>query len=566
MTASNLPFEIQQIILSHLNSTAQIQYSLVSKHWRAAAKHVLFDTIYLPSGQKVDECVDLLLVSSPLGEFVKKLVFLTCASLNEAKQYSSLIHLTPNLKVLATEKSSNRLFQTAIQEVRSGHWKHLHSIGDLSIENDYDSVTEMGTEPFKSSVLDYYALASVLQDRLSAFVFDITSIDNSSVEPYCFQLPLYITRQTRFNALKDLICFSQGTTTIESLDDTLALCQNATEVKLSVHHFRTSKERWRQIEPNASVKSLSVFVTKFTEASLGYIYRKFSAVKQLTMHALDHSISNTDETIDPLEVPVDMKHQLAYYVHSTTTSDIWFYGINNSIELFLAFVSMQWPGEMQINLESNLFQLQHDSSKPKHSELHIDLDIGGLNVKQATLRDYLNQLDVLSIGPIDVRYYPLLAQCTRIRVLRMYYGNPSGYQGPTLAISRLILFSEDYNANFLKEFSASTPNLRHVNLVLCTFGKIEIDTPCVSYDSLCVENLGWIMQSSVCLLLIRSGIQSYYKTIENRLCEIGIDEFKGQAVKMDRAKVELICNDIKRLEIHWRVKDSGRVRILHDFY
>ncbi|KAI8339802.1 hypothetical protein EDC96DRAFT_578715 [Choanephora cucurbitarum] len=548
MTAGTLPLEIQWIILSHLSSTAQIQYSLVSKHWRAAAKHVLFDTIYLQSEEKVDEFVGLLLSSSPLGEFVQKLVFLTYASLNEAKRYSSLIHLTPHLKVLATEKTSNRLFQTAIQEVQYGHWKHLHSIGDSSIENGYDFVAGMKVELFKSSRLDYYALASALQDRLSTFVFDITSIDESSVEPYCFQLPLYITRQSRFNALKNLICFSQGTAAIGSLDDILALCPNATEVQLSIYHFLTSEDRWKQVKPNVTVRNLSVFVTKFTEASLDYICRKFSAVKQLTIHALDHSVSDTDEIIDPLEVPVDMKHQLAYYIHSTTTSDIWFRGISNSIELFLAFVSMQWQGKVQINLQPDFFQLQRDRSKPKHSELHIVLDVSGLNLRQAHLRNYLHQLDVLSIGPIDLRHNQLLAQCTCIQVLRMHYGCLSGYQGPKLPITRLILSGEGYNANFLKELSASTPNLRHVSLVLCTSDKIEIDTPCVSYDSLCVENFGCIKQGPIYILLIRSGIPSYYKTIENRLHEIGMDEFKEQEVKMDKAKMELKCNNIKRLK------------------
>ncbi|KAI8356713.1 hypothetical protein EDC96DRAFT_257016 [Choanephora cucurbitarum] len=564
MLAGDLPFEIQAVILDHLNSVSRIQYSLVSRHWRQAARHLLFKTVQLRSEKEVDAFTDMLLESSSLGESVRKLVFKTPASMNEAQQYSALIHLTPNLQILETGRHANRLYQVAVEEIEHGHWQHLHSINDSMILYDYESMTAQELEQIRGTGPDYYALASALRDRLSAMKLDVTSERDSPFEPHCFQPPSYITRQTRFGALENLVCFSEEKTTIRSLDSALSLCPNATEVTLSLCYFHSCEDNRLQFRPNTTATTVHVFASRLTETSLNYLLHKFLNVKQLIIRILDYDDDEYDvDRIGPFEMPTELATQLAYYACTTEKFDIWFRGLMNNVQLFVAFTLVRWQGEMQINLQSHYIQFEHDRSKPKHSGLYLCLDVTRLDLRQPSLRAYFNQLDVLSIGQIGLEHYPILTHCSQLQELHMQYGHLDAYDGPYLPIHSLVVSYGNYNIHFLRQFSALTPHLKNARLTFNASSKVKIDMPSITFESLSLS-IGQPQEASPFYFhLTQFGQDRYYQAIEDQLYEMEADEFKKHEPVPNKARV--ICKGIKHLEIHRRVNGPLNRLIQHTF-
>ncbi|KAI8327629.1 hypothetical protein EDC96DRAFT_549585 [Choanephora cucurbitarum] len=533
MLARDIPLEIQWKVLDHLRTAGQIQYSLVSKHWRRAARHVLFHTIHLRSAKRENEFVATLARSPCLQQLVKELVLYDSTGIKETQHYINLIHLTPNLRLLETKRNYDSLYQAALQEVQHGQWKNLHCIKPSMRSNTSFSVGAIGLE---ASCPQYYALLTVLQDRLSSISLDISHMTHSLFELYCFQFPSYVTRQIRFISVKELECVSSGMTAVRSLDEVLALCPNATEVTLKLNRLDRYEDQLISIKPNMTVKRLSILLFISTEAGLDYISCKFPNAMQLVIM---------------VNLLGEITAKFLHYVLSMEKSNVSFREGKNLNQFFDELSSFSLEGNMQIKLGPNLLHLQHDRFKPCYSKLSLKSKMHGLDLTQDSLKVYLSQLNELNIGPIEEERNQLLIFCSQLQTLCICYEDTITYNGPILPITCLIIESEDDNMKFLKDFTVFTPNLKEIKVNLSSNNICHIDVPCASLHSLDIHFRRTRETSLVFLSIARPGIESYFQVIKNQIIEIDVTDYKKKQLQEIYLEAKINCKDIKHIKIQW---------------
>ncbi|OBZ86980.1 hypothetical protein A0J61_04958 [Choanephora cucurbitarum] len=263
----HLPYEIEWQIQSYLGYTDRLQCSFLSKRWREILRPVLFETVQIRLKDQTETFVDILDHTPSIGTSIKKLVCVTHARNDKMRFYAKLIHRTPNLKILEIHSRADALYRTALDAIDQGYWKHLHSINDQMAFS------------FEPSCLNqyYYAVVSAIQDRLTTVMLNISSLP-SSRQPHYFQFP-FITRETRFRAAVQLTCISEVHVAVQSVDDVLTLCPNATDVILSFWSLDPLETR---VEPNQTVKKLKVSLYDSLVTGIDYIRQKFTHLDQLT--------------------------------------------------------------------------------------------------------------------------------------------------------------------------------------------------------------------------------------------------------------------------------------------
>ncbi|OBZ83862.1 hypothetical protein A0J61_08089 [Choanephora cucurbitarum] len=547
MLARDIPLEIQWKILNHLGTASQIQYSLVSKQWRRAARHVLFHTIHLRSAKRENEFVATLVRSPCLRELVKELVLYDSTSMKKTQRYISLIHLTPNLRLLETKRNAGSLYQAALQEVQHGQWKSLHCIKPSIRSSSSFSVGAIG---IGFSCPEYYGLLTALQDRLSSISLDISHMTHSLFELYCFQFPSYITRQIRFLSVKELECVSSEMTAIRSLDEVLMLCPNATEVTLKLNRLDKYEDQLIPIRPNMMVTRLSILLFISTEAGLDYISCKFPNARQLVIMA---------------NLLGEITAKFVHYALSMAKSNVSFREGKDLNQFFDGLSSFRFEGNIQIKLGPNLLHLQHDRFKPRYSKLSVKPKMHGLDLTQESLKVYLSQLNELSIGPIEEEHNQLLILCSQLQVLCIYCEDTITYNGPVLPITCLILESEGDNMKFLKEFTAFTPNLKDIKVNLSSDNICHIDVPYASLHSLDIYFRRTREASSVFLCIARLGIKSYFRVVKDQIIEIEATDHKKKQFQEIYLEAKINCKDIKHIEIQWESCRNIRCRVVHTF-
>ncbi|KAI8369817.1 hypothetical protein EDC96DRAFT_503486 [Choanephora cucurbitarum] len=547
MLKKHLPFEIQWKILDYLETESKIQYSLVSKHWREAAKCVLFQSICLESVEEEDAYIDLLFESPSLGESTKSLMLKSNSSMERGQQYSVLIRLTPNLRFLQIDCDAGSFYQVALLEIQRGHWRYLHHIKDIS---DTTSVSSMGTSGTVNSSLGYHALLSAIKDRLSDVVLDLSSVSHSPAEIHCFQHPLYITRQTRFSSVKHLTFVSSHKTAIKSLDDALALFPNATNVILRQVELESYEYELTEIEPNMAVKGLFITISALPKESLDYISCKFPNVKQLVLRAVENLESLTD---------------FMRYANSVERLNMQLWRQEGLMVLLDAIVPLQWQGKLEIKFNPKILGLQYNRSKPRYSKLYVRSHIASFDFTRASLIAYLNQLDELDTYSIDLEHARLLSYCTQLKTLRICHNNVSVSEIPALPITCFISSGGSNNMSFLKHLSTSAPNLRDAIVELNASNITEVHMPSTSFHSLRINFIEPLPTDLFNIHLIRSGEETYYRSFESQLCEIGPSEYSHEEWVTSKMRIEILCKDIKHLELLWQLNDLKDRYILHEF-
>ncbi|KAI8329583.1 hypothetical protein BD560DRAFT_416681 [Blakeslea trispora] len=553
MPASSLPYEIQWKILDCLCMKDIVQYSLVSKHWREAAKHVMFKGISIYDENKAAKFIHLCAESPTTSNLIKKLTVRTDGVGNHAELYSEIIHLTPNVREIWVTRGASELYRVALQEIKHGHWPLLNHIG---IYMQFGGTNQNLNQ-------DYYAFASAIQDRLSHLNLRISS-DFCSSELHCFQFPSSITRQTRFNAVRTLECYSDKKTRIRSIDDTLSLCPNATEIKLEIVSLDPIEERLMHIEPNTVVERLLIWVHYLSEAGVDYICRKFGRVKTLGLQFSRYGIHGYRVAIEtfPLDISMKAAIQLANYVSSLDDCTLSIQGISECTRLLYAFSLLRWQGRMSISMYAHYFRLTYDKSKSNLSELNIDVDAEDAFLEQPSIKAYLNQLSRLSFRQMSPISHKIVPWCTRLQYLKMSYDTSSSYEGPLLPITHLDLTSLGENKEFLKQLSSYTPYLRAVKMLLDYRNGIEIDMPTISFNSLWVISRNILFVNTFYLHLLQSNKQTWYRSIDDKLCAIEASEFEKQELDAETVRIKLICREIKRFGLG---NYHGSLYVEHDF-
>ncbi|OBZ82026.1 hypothetical protein A0J61_09927 [Choanephora cucurbitarum] len=533
MPTRQLSNEIHLGILTYLTRKDQIQYSLVCRNWREAAKHLLFKTICLNDDQQIASFVHLLATAPSLRDLVKILVLRGRRCLTNETVCASLIHMTPCLKTLITDFASMLLYQIASQEVKFGHWCFLDYLEYKHFE--YDHVSTIGMDD------GYHALLASLQDRLSTVTLSIQSHPQSPLEPICFHFPLLINRQTCFGASKHLICISNSMAAIRSLDDALKLCPHATKLTLDLDHLDSYEDQMIPIVPNTTIEHLSINLSYGTPAIFDYMNSKFTGIKQLTLtiHRLDISPKNTPYSDATLESTILQIFQCA---QTTDVFDIALEEMGNYLKL-TSFFLHPWEGAMEIILDRNMIQLKHDKSKSKHSYLCIKPDAGQTDFLLGMPTAYLNRLNTLDLAKLHPSYGRPLAYCTHLQALYLSYdGGLDAYSGPTLPITHLTLRRMGDSGYFQTQFTRQTPNLRHV-CIETTGNDDRIDMPTCSFDSIRIRVRHNQLSRQFSIHLRYSGQSTFYQVTNN------------QTVSTYRSLVGEVfviqCRETKYVEIQW---------------
>ncbi|KAI8361814.1 hypothetical protein EDC96DRAFT_576031 [Choanephora cucurbitarum] len=522
MTAVYLPIELHWKILSYLDKKDRSQYRLVSKEWNRAARHLLFREVHIDSHQTLDHFVKLLVESPSLGELVKDLRLTEPPDTTKALQYISLIQLTPNLRSIRTGYDADHVYQIAVQEVQHGHWSQL-----CSIKNRTHRLGACPRQADDASALrdsGYHALLSKVQDRLLHVALDITPISHFPYELYCFLYPDHITRTTRFNRSKRLICLSRKVTHTRSLHDAIKLCPHADEIVLRLEGLEGSKDSLTQIKSNRSIEHLSMHLIDIKEEdSLGYFYHMFPYVEHLL-------IQISMQTNSP-PMSIDTLNQLTHYAYSKGVCQIIFYHLENREQLLLSFISHQWQGETIVCLDYDYVDFVHDHYKPRRSRLKIKWDLDKVNFMQPGLRTYLNQLDELELDQLGLQHRQLLTHCTQLQLLRINCRSRNTYNSEhALPITHLVLHGR-YSTSPMNKISTLAPNLQHVTVDLESPDKAVIDMPFTSLHSLCIRISTYPNNGQFYIQLVQSQESTFYRSLGSRLRalqQIALNPFDDQ--------------------------------------
>ncbi|OBZ82140.1 hypothetical protein A0J61_09813 [Choanephora cucurbitarum] len=489
----------------------------------------MFSTIHIKNDGKIDGLIDVLLKSPNLGEVVKKinLSIYTVTTKEDAREYLKLAKLTPNLTSIETEKDQPNLYETVLQNIQLGYWKHLHSIGCFEILLPYQ---QRRISP------SYMALAVALQDRLSHVMFDLT-LDPSSKHT---RHPLGIANLTPFNAAKSLVCLSKGQTSMKLLDRAITLCPYATKVTLNTDDLVS--DTLTNIKPSTHVEDLVFISDGLTETYLSYISRKFPNVRTLILR--HRNSEEHDFYFDFLSGIKD--DQIVRFVKSNGKLRLVIEAVHYMMDLFSSFASVRWQGEMSVRFKENFFELNYDQSKPDKLELDMDSYLQDYDHTVSIIANFLGSLDVLSLKCIKRSHYKLLSHCRQLKTLCT--GIVAHYNGPQLPITRLEL-SECVRQDELEHFTTFTPHLKDVASFVAPYSDNSIHLPSFSLDSFCLTEHYDADEDPVYICLIRSEVKTYYRFFNFQLREADASEYNEQKSKMDVGRVELTCKDVKRLEL-----------------
>ncbi|KAI8366543.1 hypothetical protein BD560DRAFT_400633 [Blakeslea trispora] len=553
MLTNNLPCEIHWKIASYLNINDQREYSLVCRYWNKAARHAMLKKVQLRNEKAVDAFVDFLTKSHSSRELVKEIEVRTYNYLDANERYSQLIHLTPNVRTLQVGNDGAKLFRVAMQEIKNGHWQYLDCIKNYS---HYSRVT---TDLAK----DYYALASAIQDKLFSLNLNVSPLPDSLSQLQCFQFPLDTIGQTRFSAVKHLNCYSDETTTVQLLDHALSLCPNATHIKLELSHLDQHKNELMHIKPHTKLKRLNVCLWTLSEAGLSYICHKFPKVEHFTLKVGKYIDDWEDQSKpSPFYISEQVINQLANYTNSLANFSLYIEGATNNMQLIHGFASLEWQGKSLFKTDENLFCIECDTSRPKFSEMVNRWVTDSFDLTQASIKDYLGQLDEIFLFYKQPKSTQILTHCTQLQSLRMTYYDACNYQGPMLPITRLSLGNFEKGSDSLKQLVAYTPYLKVLEYT-CLLGlEFLIDIPSASLELLYLLYFVHIDIDMLFLHLVQSGVETYYQSHEHRLCETDISNLPEQHPELRIMKVKVICKDLKCLKFS---NFSGLWHIMHDF-
>ncbi|OBZ87830.1 hypothetical protein A0J61_04111 [Choanephora cucurbitarum] len=550
MTAVYLPIELHWKILSYLDKKDQIQYSLVSKQWNEAARHLLFRAVHIDNHQTLDQFVKLLVKSPSLGGLVKDLRLTEPPDTNKTLQYIALIQLTPSLRSLRTGLDADHFYQIAVQEVQNGHWSQLCSIKNRSYQSN--TCSRQLEDACAGRDSGYHALLSKVQDRLLHVALDITPTSHFPYELYCFLYPDHITRTTRFHQSKRLVCTSRTVTHTKSLHDAIKLCPHAEEIVLRLEGLKGSKDGMTQIKSNRSVEYLSMHLIDIKEEdSLGYFYHAFPYVEHLL-------IQISMQTNSP-PMSTDTLDRLTHYAHSKGVCQIIFYHLENREQLLLSFISHQWQGETILCLDYDYVDFVHDQYKPRRSKLKIKWDLDKVNFMQAGLRTYLNQLDELELDQLSSQHKQLLTYCKQLQVLRINCRSRNTYNSDhALPITHLVLHGR-YSTFPMNKISTLAPNLQYVTVDLESPNKVVIDMPSTSLHSLCIRISTYPSNGQFYIQLVQSQESSFYRSFGSQLVKGSEDSNSAGFV------LRIVCKKIHSLHISSRSNGVDFDLIKHKF-
>ncbi|KAI8349945.1 hypothetical protein EDC96DRAFT_519873 [Choanephora cucurbitarum] len=521
-----LPYEIEWQIQSYLDYADRIQCSLLSKHWREMLKPVLFETVQIRLKDQTEAFVDILNHAPSIGISIKKLI-------------------------LEIHSRADALYCTALDAIEQGYWKHLHSIHDqMAFSFEPSCLTQ-----------HYYAVVSAIRDRLSTVMLNMSSLPPTR-QPHYFQFP-FITPETRFHAAVQLTCISEMHVAFQSVDDALTLCPNATDVMMT---FWSLDPLETEVEPNQVVKKLKVSLYDSLLTGIDYIRQKFAHLDQLTLIVQPPDEFDSSDALVLFDMPLTLATQLAQYLQKMDAFEIVLNGFINTIELLHIFTTFAWPGKMTIEASDTIMLLTYHRSEPTYAELYLDTNPGSIDITEASMRDYLGQLDDLQIHLMTHEHMPLLPYCTHLKYLSTECNTELSYHGPPLPITRLDLVAAGNSLRFLTQFTQSLPHLSHLYLRLGTSERLHIDTPLVSFQVLCIRVDQRSNSNEIHIHLIRSGTETFYRHVKDQLFEMEASEFKELGPDMERGKIKVVCKDIKQIGIFWKKGSRSCTPVLFNFY
>ncbi|OBZ89706.1 hypothetical protein A0J61_02257 [Choanephora cucurbitarum] len=576
----NLSFELQLCILEYVDPLALLQCQLVSQAWNRPARILFYRDVTLTDNFQFNRFVYALRDTPSNGLLVKRLTFywgweeiLPKSKYRQQRMwhYIELITLTPNLESLSGCTIPTSVYSLFICLLQEGQWQRLSHLRDPHHRGyrEYQGDDLSSTKPSRWEW--YYYILSTMKDWFKTVALNATVLPSLGNELHCFSFAEDITRETRFVNAKSLSCVSFNGINISNLEDILALCPAVNSVWLDTSSFDTDKEGLHKLDPSIHVTKLQLHIDQIDKNSILYFHKKFPSVKQFEL-LLSYPVANRVTLRHKLQSEeIDM---LAKYISRMDKFSLHVTGAQNGEDLHRFFQTYPWRGKKKFEMgdhSSYYVQVNHASFKvvfEKHRQDSTILRIGtdrfstDFEEKNVNLLKTIDQLIIVdqtySPPKPDEVYNRLLGRCQSITQLRLEKTRLSEWEmeeTPPL-ITDLVLYDCSYIKKGLCDLSKKMTNLKNLHMWRTNTSRagdvFRIYMPHTSFQRLFFENSN---SCSVVILSIQIKSQEnkkkrYYRRSEGRLTEITSKEYDGHVRKKKSAcRVELVCKDIKLLEI-----------------
>ncbi|KAI8367194.1 hypothetical protein EDC96DRAFT_507229, partial [Choanephora cucurbitarum] len=550
----DLPYEIHNLVIKRLFSYDVVQYSLVCKSWNKPATNYLFEKIRIQSKSKFEAFISAIAAFPQVGELVKSLDltfnWLNMNYSNSIKQCSLLVQHTPNVKTLVSKDPSCILYKVVAHAVERGLWKNLSMVYDPLLFGKDPLQKNKPAHQVSSSYYDYYAILSTIQDKAICVVFNISHQPDVSLEPHCFEYPLFVTRETRFPKVERVTCHSTSTVAIQNLDEALKLCPAATTALLSFSKLEKCQPESIDVEPNTTVKCLRVITDYLTCDGLDYICRKFPNITRFIL-VFNQPASST------LTVDSSAISQLAKYISTIETVHISKCNFPTLMTLFDTLNKLAPQGSLEACFDESCLKLT--LGKDKKSLMRIDPallypDLAGTNLA------CIEQVDKLILKPRGKTSYqqllephqPFFAHCEQVRAFTIYRFALEDLITEMPSIESLYLQDCHIGPEFLNQCSKLLPNLKTIFIDHATFEEQEeigdhtwtMDMPHTSFEAIYVTVPTRESVYSVYIELVRPDHKAYYRVSPCEFFSIEASEFEQPKPDVDDVKLTVVCKEV----------------------
>ncbi|KAI8335597.1 hypothetical protein BD560DRAFT_451089 [Blakeslea trispora] len=577
----DLPTEIHDQILAHLDTQTILEYQRVCRQWYKPANCILYTNLFLSSHLQVYKLIDTLEGSPHLRELVKDVEVDIeqdpkpdpSETTTRILKYSQLIQYTPNLDSFHYRSIPAYLYTLILQQVQQGQWKRLRVLRETGFHHNLP--------------LGYYAVISAIQDRLEDIELDLTTLldRNDGSQRYVFSS--CINNETRFRKVKTLFCRWTGLNRTECLDDILSMCPVVTELTLDIWYLKHFGSL--PISPNTTVEDLCVYMYDLTYSNLDYIRHKFSNLKQLSLYVFSRPADSEIEEFPEFTLSLDVIELLLDFTSKIKDVVISMRCLANTMDLFDAFSRLPSGGEMHIDLmvkttypralNCNGLAIYINPSRPKKSMLEICPQQHGIELNKHTIA-YLNQLDDLvlhSKTAITLNnvtrtrdHRQLLLHCHQLKSLCMYGFKLDSMDTKWISLQKLVLQDCNFSQELLTHISYGSPALKTIHLINCSTlsnpkkryppKPFIIDMPNTSIKYLLIKCNTERKATSLALQIVRLNKSVCFEGRGGLLTSISTEQYDRIQPTDRLAKIEIVCQDIEGMSLSFYNRLSGHER------
>ncbi|KAI8380154.1 hypothetical protein BD560DRAFT_487762 [Blakeslea trispora] len=272
---SNLPVEILETVLKHLQRKDVIQCQFTCRSWEKSSIKTSHKHVNLLSPASIDAFVRTIRTSPKMyGTYVTHLFLgnnfgTTMEDWDPRNEFAMLAKYCPNVEVILLMPPCIAFYQQVLRERYEGNWKKLRAINPP-------------TKP--EEIACYNAIINTMQDKVTY----LTIGDQTMYGPNKAQPEIYadmLKNIKNFEHLRELNILLHSDKGITQFDQMIDSCRTLQELNLTLYPLTANQpvldDDLEEVQVNTKITKLNAKQVIHTENAIDYIMKKFARLKVL---------------------------------------------------------------------------------------------------------------------------------------------------------------------------------------------------------------------------------------------------------------------------------------------